>query len=792
MALSAVKNDPLTRDAVRDRLLAILGSANSFPASIHLPVEALLRLKGTAPEAVFAAGSRLGRTDAEAAFNFFVAAPAFLEEREEADLTLWVDAGLDLYDEHGEATARKFFASIDPRVMEEIDRRRGLKLKDISRVLGLYVEGLAGRPLALRAAPEPYTDGSAIFLPASLRVYPEPEENFLLYKVMATRMCGQLRYGSLDLRLDRVPKLLASVKRRYQRAITPGQAGLEAFLELFPEPRLAADIYGVVDGYRVDQRLRRDFPGLAKDLKQAGRLALKRRPRLEALSDAAAVLELLLKRLAGSKEQGGLTGRAAEALERCHILVRDFIGPDCEPGDVAGMTAELYAIAAPLDGTYEPLEPLAFQARLRPDLVSRVILDAETGLAEAVRDAARELAARDADPNAADTQDATLPFAHDRVGELEGLDYLGEEEQENLGGGGEYLIVERRLLDPPDELMAEVIEMLGDLGEIPPERLERALELGGRRFRARVPAAITEEQVDLDAADTAGAIFYDEWDYRMERYRRRWCALREQEGLAGDPDQVAEILRRRSGVVSLLRRQFEMFRAENRLLKRQKEGEEVDIDALVEALADIHAGVTPSEQLYTRTEKRERNLATAFLVDMSGSTAGWVMEQEKEALVLMCEALDQLKDRYGIFGFSGNTRARCDFYVIKGFNETYGETVKARIAGMDARDYTRMGPPIRHLTRIMERVEARTRLMVILSDGKPEDYDQYRGEHGIEDTRQALIEAKRKGIGSFCITIDDEAPDYISHMYGESHYLILNDIAQLPGRLPDIYRRLTT
>ena len=139
------------------------------------------------------------------------------------------------------------------------------------------------------------------------------------------------------------------------------------------------------------------------------------------------------------------------------------------------------------------------------------------------------------------------------------------------------------------------------------------------------------------------------------------------------------------------------------------------------------------------------------------------------------------------------TRKRCEIFRVKRFDEHYSALVRERIAGIRPQDYTRMGAAIRHLSSLLNQVEARTKLLVTLSDGKPDDYqDGYRGPYGIEDTRQALIEARRRGVHSFCITIDREARDYLPHMYGASHYVIIDDVAMLPRKVPDIYRRLTT
>ena len=181
-----------------------------------------------------------------------------------------------------------------------------------------------------------------------------------------------------------------------------------------------------------------------------------------------------------------------------------------------------------------------------------------------------------------------------------------------------------------------------------------------------------------------------------------------------------------------------------------------------------------------------------FMGEMIGSTKGWINDAEREAMSLLCEALETLGDRYAIYGFSGMTRKRCEVFRITGFDDAYDDNAKARISGIQPKDYTRMGVTIRHLTYLLNQVEARTKLLITLSDGKPDDYDTYRGAYGIEDTRMALIESKRSGIHPFCITIDSEARDYLPHMYGAANYAVIDEVRKLPLKVSDIYRRLTT
>jgi nitric oxide reductase NorD protein len=181
-----------------------------------------------------------------------------------------------------------------------------------------------------------------------------------------------------------------------------------------------------------------------------------------------------------------------------------------------------------------------------------------------------------------------------------------------------------------------------------------------------------------------------------------------------------------------------------------------------------------------------------FMVDMSGSTKGWVNDAERESLVLLCEAIEALGDRYAIYGFSGWTRTRCDIYRIKTFGERYDAATRRRIAGIEARDYTRMGVAVRHLSGLLQRQSTRHNLLVTLSDGRPDDHgDEYRGRYGIEDTRRALLEAREKGIRSYCVTIDRHGADYLPQLYGPAHYSVIDDARKLPQKIAEIYRKLT-
>jgi len=347
-------------------------------------------------------------------------------------------------------------------------------------------------------------------------------------------------------------------------------------------------------------------------------------------------------------------------------------------------------------------------------------------------------------------------------------------------------------LAPPNDVKQLLTSVYLDFGEIPPEYLTPA---GVGEYD---PNRVFDQPEDTDSVwqgtyHEKGATLFPEWDHGRQHYRKNWCVMREKSVTPVYDDFVRETLAKHDGVVRHLRKKFEALRDENRLEKRQTQGDEIDLDALIEALADAKDGREMSDRLFVRQHRAERNIAVAFLVDMSGSTKGWINEAEREALILLCEALELLGDRYAIYGFSGTTRKRCELFRIKTFDDAYNDEVKARISGIRPQDYTRMGFALRHMTTLLNQVEAKTRVLVTLSDGRPDDYfDVYRGQYGVEDTRMALQEAARTGIHPFCITLDRDARDYLPHMYGNARYVILDDVRQLPLKVTDIYRRITT
>jgi len=293
---------------------------------------------------------------------------------------------------------------------------------------------------------------------------------------------------------------------------------------------------------------------------------------------------------------------------------------------------------------------------------------------------------------------------------------------------------------------------------------------------------------------------YDEWDYKLEDYRPAWCTLTEHRQTRTQEGFVAATFHEFGGIVTQIRRNFQMMRPEAlRKMRYQEEGDDLDTDGLVEYVVDRKARVSPTPRVYIKRDKRDRDVTTAFVVDMSSSTdrkidgRKRIIDIEKEALLLMCEALEAIRDEYAIYGFSGSGREDCEFYVVKELGERYDDRVKGRIGGIYARQKTRMGPALRHATRRLAAADSNVKLMILLTDGKPYDSDTYQDNtYAQEDTKMALREARREKIHLFCVTVDREGADYLPHMYSDANFVVVDDVRTLPQKLPQLYRRLTT
>ena len=516
------------------------------------------------------------------------------------------------------------------------------------------------------------------------------------------------------------------------RRESPQAPMLSQVLDRYPDPKRARELFQHLEQVRLEACVRRAFPGLARQM-----------DRLQSVS--------------------------SEANDQTRALAAPLLKPDATVQETLALLDELYEDAPRLP----PPPPWAGEIDIaRAEKISAARVERET---KQLAKALSELLASTPNP-AGQTDEVTLQKDRE-VGEQ-----TGETESFVIGVGDQTL-------QAPEEINELLRSMQLDFEEVSLPGLSTTS--GSQAYDPSAQPDASDAAENTEQATDETVFLYDEWDFRRRHYRKDWCVLRERDMPAGQAAFYTQTIEKYRGSVYTLRRGFEALRARVQRIKHQQIGDEIDLDALVRARIDALKGEEMSERILSRLERRERDIAVVFMVDVSGSTKGWINDAERECLVLLCEALQILGDRYAIYGFSGMTRKRCELYRIKHINESYSDEVRARIAGIEPRDYTRMGVTIRHLTQLLNDVSARTRLLITLSDGKPDDYDGYRGEYGIEDTRQALAEAKRSGIHPFCITIDQQAREYLPHMYGAVNYTLIDDVRQLPIRVSSIYRQLT-
>ena len=502
----------------------------------------------------------------------------------------------------------------------------------------------------------------------------------------------------------------------------------------FDDPQRALRLFHDLEVLRLNACIVRTLPGIAREMAR-----FRAAPRAEDL--------------------GPLWQQVCQRLERQEASVRDS----------HELLTMIYA------QTQEPA-PTAYQGKLKPERVEEV---------KTARIAREKKALRERLLGLAEELRNSLPLRE--IPELESAPFQVRKIPDEIMPEGFRieLLLDAMPVSPPSEVQQLLDSIVQDFDDIPAEYLVPAGHGGYRSDEKPRTESDSKPIVERDSYR------YDEWDYSRARYRKDWCQLRERPVHPRGDAFVEQTLNKHRGLLKHLHRTFEALREHDRRLRRQPHGDDIDIDALTDAYAELQRGFEASDRLFVRTRKQERDIAVMFMVDMSGSTAGWINDMERESLVLLCQALEILGDRYAIYGFSGYTHKRCELFRVKRFTDPYNSQVRARISGILPQDYTRMGAAIRHLTGLLGEVEARTKLLITLSDGRPDDQDGYRGVYGIEDTRKALFEAKYLGIHPYCITIDDEALDYLPHMYGAANFSIVDEVSKLPYKVSEIYRRIT-
>ncbi|MBH35769.1 MAG: hypothetical protein CL898_02665 [Dehalococcoidia bacterium] len=820
--------------------------------------------------------------------EFIKSAPIVLEKLTILQLGRWYQEGVNTLSQNkdGGLAFFKIESSHSEAVIETLSS--GIELDRIKPVMEMYCRALAGAEVKLSPTDalveknigwvsneSPTTEGSTVFVPTLVDRYGTKEENYAWFKVVSTHQVAHLEFGSFifeferpsglfeNLRLDLEARRIETLRENQNNGpafgedvadsdspgneLSESHTGLERawltdmqrFFDLFEDRKLSLDIFTVVEDGRLDARVKNEYPGIKSSYTQVQSDSHENRPDIKELPAREAMVEFMV-RLSLQQYEGVLApSKYNKEASQVAQIARRVLVPDATVEDTAEATLRIYAIISAIPNEEIPPDDwsdMDFDEEddedyVDPEDMENLLQQIGMGMEMELRpegeeeyESIQEVEYRgDFKPELAQLMTELRMQQQDEMGQAQGEPLTQEQLQE--------------LLENSAELDLQATQ--GEIQESSGMFADNIMKEAG----ANMPQSPDDSQGPFVHVDEEGGeleppepetFVYDEWDFRAEDYKPRWCVVRQKMMQEGEPAYFGATLNEYSTLVTRIRRQFEMmvpemFRKERKLI----DGEDIDIDDVIENMVDIKTGSSPDEKFYWRRNKVQRDVAVAFLLDTSASTAeaidegknkqdDWdapddpveymvwlrtrrgeqmrrsykrIIDMEKESMVLLINALEAIGDTYGIYGFSGYGRENVEFYTIKDLHENFSEKVKRRIDRIAPLHATRMGPAIRHATYKLDNTDARTKILFLISDGRPQDRGYSREgvekEYAVHDTKKALDEAKMQGINSFCLTVDKNGHDYLKTMCSDMGYEILDDINDLPERLLVLYRRLT-
>jgi len=340
----------------------------------------------------------------------------------------------------------------------------------------------------------------------------------------------------------------------------------------------------------------------------------------------------------------------------------------------------------------------------------------------------------------------------------------------------------------PDEASVSQLPAYGPARDAARAKLAETPDTAWRPGQS--PEALTSGH-DRDDLATDGYP-HQEWDFNKGAYNLNATRVRSPLANSGPLENYHQIALAHRREIAQIRQRFEALRVEERWVGRQIEGPEVDLEAAIRARTDILSGHQPNQMIFRRFVRQRRDLCAMTLVDLSGSTKGSILYEQQRAIILFSEALQSLALPHSFYGFNGTAPHDCILSQIKGFAEGYDEAVYRRLGNLRAEGGTRLGAHIREASRLLSLQPQGRRLLLLLSDGRPEARGEYRGDFGQRDSEMAVREARRLGVVVHCISMDasGEAPRYLRAIFGVGHYHLIEQAEALPLRLPEVFRAL--
>ncbi len=798
--------------------------------------------------------------------EFVKSCPIVLERVTIGQLDNWYHEGMGILSENSDGGLAYFRveSARSLRVLESISS--SVEFTRIKDLMELYCRALAGAEVKLAVSDElteknigwvskeaPTTEGTTVFVPSLADQYQTKLENFSLFKVISTHQVAHLEFGSFEFDYDMSSTLFEDLRPRLlelsekmvsenKNAMGDGSAesgwitDMQRFFNIFDDRRLALDIFTVIEDSRLDTRVMVEYPGIKSGYMTVQHEALQGRPQIQSLPLREALVEFLVRGSLGQTKGLRVPSGHKERATRISNIARLVQVEGAVVEDSAEATLRVYAILSEM-----PNEQVSEDDWENLDLPDEV----ESGEEESTEGAVDQLTKGAGESDFGNDEEYSPSEDVDYRGDfkpelVQMLTHLRLQEGEQSVDAGSEAITQEMV----EEMLQSSAEVeTPDVGGAGQDSLvsfadnllkEAGLGMPQTPGMGQGPLAhLNDDGGPLDTNEPQTFV-YDEWDFRADDYKPNWCIVRQKTMTEGDSAYFGETLHNYGSLASQIRRQFELLVPESfRKVRRLEDGEEIDIDDVIEAVIDARTGNGSNDKIYWRRNKVHRDVAVVFLLDTSASTAeaieeskkvadDWeapedpveymvwlrgrrgdgmrraykrIIDLEKEAVVLLIHALEATGDLYGIYGFSGYGRENVEFYTVKDIGEPMSENVHRRIDRIAPLHATRMGPAIRHATAKLEAQDARTKLLFLISDGRPQDRGYSREgvekEYAVHDTKMALDEAKEKNINAFCLTVDKNGHDYLKTMIHDMGYEVLDDIYELPRRLLYLYRRLT-
>lgn len=687
----------------------------------------------------------------------------------EAALKRFLDQAIARYRQDPVLGAR-FLALESRQAVEQCrDLQVAVPLSVVRAGLERYLRARTGLAVAVRplcaltgnqaqpatGAPLVRCDGRAIYLPNEIALLSQRTDNIALYKLLAGMEAGSIEFGTYDLDIEKIPGSVGIDSPLGTIDADAAGSELARFINGFNDPVLALDLFTLFEHARIALRVKRHYPGLFRRLAHAWD-----DPDLATLT-------------------GHLVGGTLYPLYR--HLVMDKPQPAADPA--------LGAIFRAISDQFQQVKQAVSYGDDTAESSARLAVAFYRRLA--------------VDPAIADRsafEPLLLPFgrriepapfhAFDSTTHRLAAKIHKQLEQHNLGVYRSD--IQRLLVRQKGRLSAH--DILALMPQPVPESVAaKVLQLDPT---ALIQAPELERRTD--PRNPASGYRYREWDCGIGDYLPDRVRVLEREISRSTPRFYQETLDQFHGLVKGIRCAFERLRPEGLTMLRQwREGDAFDYRALLDYMVDRKSGLIPSDRLFIKRMKTMRDVTALLLVDLSRSTAhvvdergACVLDVEKQAIVLLCEALTVVGDRFAIAGFSGTGPLGVDYFRVKDLDAPLDDTIKGRISAMAPQRTTRMGAAIRHATALLAPVPSRDRLLIILGDGFPNDLD-YKGPYAVEDTRRAIMEARSAAIHVKAITVNISDNRQLDRLYGRNHHTRISDVGDLPDKLVRVYSALT-